>query len=244
MGLRKKQIRMLLLLLIFILLYSAWTINNSQSQLSNEDFIRFHVIANSDSKEDQQLKLKVRDGILAKINNELVQEAMSQELVAYQNPASQSPAYEDLTENNSRVQLNLDESRKYIMKNLAQIETTAEKIVSENGYAYSVKAELGVKWIPQKTYGEIVFPSGNYETLNLTIGEGQGHNWWCVLFPPLCLIGLEPDEDENPEVIQEIQEIYNDILLDDKYDPLMREYDEPTTLKLKFKTLELIDKIK
>lgn len=271
MGLRRRQIRIMFLLLICIIVYSAWTVYSSQNKLSNDDFIRFHVIANSDSVSDQQLKLKVRDGVLAKINSELVKEAMAQEMEAFQRPEEGNPLSNAAGErtvpsvspelrgregrsgtevyaaeqnetavNETRVSLNLEQSRKYIQDNLEEIESTAEKIIRENGYDYAVKAELGVKWIPRKAYGEVVFPSGNYETLNITIGEGSGQNWWCVLFPPLCLIGAESDEDKKSA--EEAQELYKDILLDHKYDPLMRDYDEPTTLKLKFKTLELIDK--
>ena len=210
--------------MICILLYSTWTIASSQSKLSNEDFIRFHVIANSDSNDDQQLKLAVRDGVMAKINSELIRETMAQELAE-----------------ETRVSLDLEQSRKYIQDNLAEIEETAERIIRENGYDYRVEAELGVKWIPQKTYGDVIFPSGNYEALNITIGEGKGQNWWCVLFPPLCLIGAEPPEDE--ELAEEALDIYKDILLDPKYEPLTEEKTEPTTLKLKFKTLELLDEL-
>ncbi len=239
MGLRKKQFRILFLILVCILLYSTWTIVSSQSKLSNDDFIRFHVIANSDTDEDQQLKLKVRDGVLAKINNELVEEAMAQELAVFQTSGAAVMNQRSEESSQTRVSLDLEQSRKYIQENLTEIEDTAERIIRENGYDYSVRAELGVKWIPQKTYGNVIFPSGNYEALNITIGEGKGQNWWCVLFPPLCLIGAEPPEDE--ELAEEAQEIYKDILLDERYEPLTEEREEPTTLKLKFKTLELID---
>ncbi|HYE68102.1 MAG TPA: stage II sporulation protein R [Anaerovoracaceae bacterium] len=241
MGLRKKQLRMLFLILVCILLYSTWTIVSSQSKLSNDDFIRFHVIANSDTDEDQQLKLKVRDGVLAKINNELVEEAMAQELAVFQTSGAAVMSQTEEESSQTRVSLDLEQSRKYIQENLTEIEDTAERIILENGYDYSVKAELGVKWIPQKTYGNVIFPSGNYEALNITIGEGKGQNWWCVLFPPLCLIGVEPPEDQ--ELAEEAQEIYKDILLDERYEPLTEEREKPTTLKLKFKTLELIDEL-
>ena len=250
MGLRRRQIRILFLLMICIIVYSAWTVYSSQNKLSNDDFIRFHVIANSDSVSDQQLKLKVRDGVLAKINSELVKAAMAQEMDSFLQPSvyaaeasgEAGPEQNNAASGETRVSLDLEQSRKYIQDNLTEIESTAERIIAENGYDYTVKAELGVKWIPRKAYGEVIFPSGNYETLNITIGEGNGQNWWCVLFPPLCLIGAESDDDKKSA--EDAQELYKDILLDHKYDPLMQEYDEPTTLKLKFKTLELLDKQK
>lgn len=242
MGLKSKQLSILFFILVCILLYSTWTIASSQSKLSNEDFIRFHVIANSDSEEDQQLKLAVRDGVLAKINSELVREAMAQELADIQTSQAVAVSSEKEESSESRVSLDLEQSRKYIQENLTEIEETAGRILRENGYDYPVKAELGVKWIPQKTYGNVIFPSGNYEALNITIGEGKGQNWWCVLFPPLCLIGVEAPEDEE-EAVQDAQELYKDILLNEKYKPLMDEKEKPTTLKLKFKTLELIDEL-
>lgn len=241
MGLRKKQITFLLFILICILIYGTWAVYGSP-ELSNDDFIRFHVVANSDSEEDQQLKLKVKDKVLTKINNELVQEAMSRDLTDFQavNAVEMNEGYQ------TRVSLDLEQSRNYIRENLIEIEETAKKVIKEDGYDYTAKAELGVKWIPEKKYGEIVFPAGNYEALHITIGEGKGENWWCVLFPPLCLIGAEENDDENDiedadtEQIRMVKEIYQDVLLNKKYEPLLEERDKPATLKLKFKTLELL----
>lgn len=241
MGLRRKQLRALFFLLICVVLYSTWTIISSQNKLSNDDFIRFHVIANSDAREDQELKLKVRDGVLAKINSELVREAMAQELSDFQTAGAGAMSRAEGEPESARVSLDLEQSRKYIQENLAEIEKAAARIVAENGYDYPVKAELGVRWIPQKSYGNVIFPSGNYEALNITIGSGKGQNWWCVLFPPLCLIGAEPSDDEN--VAEEAQELYKDVLLNEKYKPLTEKNEKPTTLKLKFKTLELIDEL-
>ena len=248
MGIRRKQLRILLFILICLLLYSAWTIvSNSQNQLSNEDFIRFHVIANSDSTEDQQLKLAVRDGVLAKISNELVQEAMSQELADFQTSGAAAINRSEGTVGETRVTLDLEQSRQYIQDNLTEIEAAAERIVREKGYDYPVNAEFGARWIPKKTYGNVTFPAGNYEALNITIGDGKGHNWWCVLFPPLCLIGAEPEDDEESAAsaadAEAAQELYKEILLDKKYEPLTEENKEPTTLKLKFKTIELLDEL-
>lgn len=237
---RNKQFRFLFFLLICALVYVTWTVSGSQSKLSNEDFIRFHVIANSDTGEDQQLKLKVRDGVLAKINNGLAQEAMAQKLADFQTSGA-ATVNSETASGSSQVSLNLEESRTYILQNLEEIQQEAERIVRENGYDYPVAAELGVRWIPQKSYGSVIFPSGNYEALNITIGDGKGHNWWCVLFPPLCLIGAEPSEDGEPS--EDAQAVYRDILLDEKYKPLLEEYATPTALKLRFKTLELIDEL-
>ena len=240
MGLRKRQIRLLFILLLCVFAYTTWTVySGNQSKLSNDDFIRFHVIANSNSIEDQNLKLMVRDGVLAKINSELVLETMSQHNAMDMNKSWFTGNIHEDGQKQETASLNQEAARQYINDNLPEIKEVAEKIIQENGYCYTANAELGVKWIPEKTYGDLTFPSGNYEALNITIGEGMGENWWCVLFPPLCLIGLEPlNMDQNS---LEANDIYKEILIDEKYDELMKERDKPTTLKIKFKTLELID---
>lgn len=144
------------------------TYEESEAAAVNEynGIIRLHVIANSDSAEDQNLKLKVRDAVIeevSKLGN------------------SQS----------------IDESRKWLESHLGDLEKTAEQVIRENGYDYGAVAELGVRWIPEKTYGDMYFPAGNYEALNITLGKGEGQNWWCVLFPPLCLITEDEEELEK-----------------------------------------------
>lgn len=194
-------------------LYTGWYTQEQNRPLENEyqDIIRFHVIANSDSKEDQALKLKVRDGVLDAVNEELVRETMAQ--------------YEEAEEDIRKVELDVTQSRAYIDEHLDMIEDIAEEIIKEQGYEYEVTAELGVRWIPEKTYGDSTFPAGNYEALNITIGEGKGQNWWCVLFPPLCLIDSSADNATR----------YG------KEDFRMEVGTKPA-IQLKFKTLELLNK--
>lgn len=132
-----------------------------------EGIIRLHVIANSDSKFDQEVKLKVRDEIISVAG--------------------------DLNEKKS-----VDESREWLESQLDDIEAAAEAVIRENGCNYRASAELGMRWIPEKTYSDMYFPAGNYEALTVTLGKGEGENWWCVLFPPLCLI-IE-DEAELEEM--------------------------------------------
>ena len=94
-----------------------------------------------------------------------------------------------------------DDMEEYIRKNSRRLEKIAEGVVASNGCDDDVKASLGVRYIPEKTYGDMTFPAGNYEALDLTIGNGEGENWWCVLFPPLCLLeeGTGTDEDMSEE---------------------------------------------
>lgn len=234
MGLKRKQMQMLLLVLLCLLAYTTWNVQKRmQPSMTNEDFIRFHVIANSDTEEDQALKKQVRDRLLKKINEELVQEAIEQ-------------ADGEATE----VSLNLEDSREYIQKHLRDIEQEAESVIKEKGYTYQATAILGNRWVPKKSYGNVTFPAGNYEALNVSIGEGKGQNWWCVLFPPLCLIGAETPEELDSDLVPVVQmdpkvaAIYREALTEETYKELIKAATDPkrkpTTLKLKFKTLELV----
>ena len=131
-----------------------------------EGIIRLHVIANSDSDFDQELKLKVRDEVISSVS--------------------------DLSANSS-----IEKSRKWLESQLDDLEGTAEEVIRDNGCNYKAEAELGVRWIPEKTYGDLYFPAGNYEALTITLGKGEGENWWCVLFPPLCLITEDEEQLEE-----------------------------------------------
>ena len=139
-----------------------------------EGIIRMHVIANSDSDEDQELKFKVRNRVLAKVQNAL------------------------------EGSIGAAQTRTYIENNLEEIEACARQCVRAEGYDYDVKAAIGVTAIPAKQYDDVYFPAGTYEALTITIGEGKGQNWWCVVFPPLCLVdaregGYEEMFDENAQ---------------------------------------------
>lgn len=135
---------------------------NEETLASRPDqLIRFHVLANSDSEQDQALKRAVRDAILKEVSPKL---AVSQSLA---------------------------ESRKVLQKLRPKMEEIARLVVKTWGKDYSVHTEYGHFSFPTKSYGSLVLPSGNYEALRVVIGEGQGSNWWCVLFPPLCFIDIE-----------------------------------------------------
>lgn len=235
---KRRQLRGLLLILFCLLLYTTWFVYaKSTEELSNEDFIRFHVIANSDTEEDQALKLLVRDQVLDKVNQDLLAQVMSSEQSV---PTAATSTKTTLT-------MDLDSTRIFLLDHLDEIEAVAEACIAENGYDYPVDAQLGVRWIPQKTYGTVTFPAGNYEALNIVIGAGDGQNWWCVLFPPLCLIDGDPLDQASSRETLAGEEAYRDALmlgaqLEEKYRPLLSPGTQATTLKLKFKTLELLQK--
>lgn len=146
----------------------------AETGTASSGIIRFHIIANSDSEEDQALKLEVRNQVLARIQTLLADE------IAREMAESESG---QLTEE-ARIQL----TRTFITEHLPQIELWAEETVEDEGFSYPVQGELGIRWIPDREYDGLYFPAGNYEALTLTIGEGSGQNWWCVIYPPLCLI--------------------------------------------------------
>ena len=122
-----------------------------------DDTLRLHILAASDSEEDQALKLRVRDGILAEYSAQLSEVG------------------------------DLDDARAALEARLPDIVATAERIVAEAGYDYTVTASLGEEWYDTRDYGELSLPRGVYTSLSIKIGEGQGRNWWCVMYPPMCL---------------------------------------------------------
>ena len=136
------------------LLTGAWALN-TQRDLADR-VVRLHVLANSDSEEDQALKLLVRDVVLERATALLEQ-----------------------TESRAEAEALLRES-------LPELETIAEETVRANGYSYAVTAELEDTSFPTKEYDGFSLPAGEYLALRILIGEGAGQNWWCVVFPPLC----------------------------------------------------------
>lgn len=129
--------------------------------------LRFHVLANSDSTEDQELKLKVRNAVGGYLSAQL------------------ESAY------------NLEQSRQIVTDRIPGIEAVAAEVIRSQGYDYPVSASLEHCVFPQKTYGEFTFPAGTYEALRVVIGEGEGHNWWCVMYPNLCFAGSVYELDDE-----------------------------------------------
>ena len=127
--------------------------------------IRLHVLANSDSLQDQELKNKVRNKIISIFNEEF--EGISHK----------------------------PDSSNLIVEKLSQIRDEAEKIIKEEGYDYDVDVYYGNYKFPRKAYEEIVLPEGYYDALKIEIGRAEGSNWWCVMFPPMCFVDFGKDQD-------------------------------------------------
>lgn len=134
---------------------TAW-LGRERQELA-DSLIRLHVVANSDSRGDQELKLAVRDQVLARAEELYPQGAT------------------------------LEEARAALEGNLNQLAAAGRAVVEERGYDYPVTAQLTQSWFPTKEYEDFSLPAGNYTALRVTIGAGEGQNWWCVAFPPLCL---------------------------------------------------------
>ena len=165
-----------------------------------DSVIRLHVLANSDSDEDQALKLTVRDAVLKK-TQELLEDATTR-----------------------------DEAEKILGQNLEAIRLCAEACVRKQGCADAVAVSLGEEDYPTREYENLAFPSGEYLSLRVMIGEAQGQNWWCVLFPPLCLSAATTKA--------EAEEIFLSAGLTEQQYRIITDSDN-TKYKLRFKILEV-----
>jgi stage II sporulation protein R len=150
-----------------------------QNSIENK-LIRFHVIANSDTAEDQALKLKVRDKVLEYIAPKL------------------------------KKSKNIEESRSILMQNDEEIKEIAEQVIKSNGYSYNAVTMLTKEKFPVKTYGNITLPQGEYEAYRIIIGSGTGQNWWCVMFPPLCFIDITKGEVSYKETEKEMKQVLSE----------------------------------
>ncbi len=151
----KKILVCVICILLSALFIAAMPMEGEEKLYDN--VIRLHILANSNSDEDQALKLKVRDRILTEYSEALA-DAQT-----------------------------INEATEEVTVLLESIKNTARKVVAEEGYNYPIDIMLGEEYYPEREYGELHFPAGNYISLRVIIGDGDGQNWWCVLFPPLCL---------------------------------------------------------
>ena len=178
-----KQFFLILFLLFLYISICAFSYVNAVSKNIENSVFRLHVIANSDSTEDQNLKYIVRNSVLEYVNN----------------------ISKDVSSKEEMINL--------INSNLDNIKQVAENTIYENGFNYTVKVELGNFAFPTKNYGDISFPAGFYDTLRIKIGNASGKNWWCVMFPPLCFVdvtsGIVPDESKETIKDNLSQEEYN-----------------------------------
>lgn len=129
----------------------------AQENLAKE-VLRFHVLANSDSEADQELKMQVKEAVILYMKKQLPKEA------------------------------DLVETKEWVQTHLEEIQGVAAQTLQSEGSDYLVEAELETVLFPKKTYGDVTFPAGEYEALRIEIGEAKGQNWWCCLYPNLCFL--------------------------------------------------------
>ena len=163
---------------VAISLYLAFscTYFSASAQTVKDDVVRLHILANSDSEADQEVKLKVRDALL-KTNAAILEKGVT-------------------TKNAQRY---FEESKDVLLN-------TAEKTLKENGFDYSVKIALGTEYYKTREYGGLTFPAGQYTSLKVILGEGEGKNWWCVMFPPLCVPAAEGVQTDGEKAVDYLSE--------------------------------------
>jgi len=197
-----KRFLILIILLILYITISAISYTNAVCANIADSVFRLHVIANSDSDADQNLKYIVRDSVINYIR-EISQTASAK-----------------------------DEIIEIAQNNLEEIEAIALQTIHEQGYTYTVQVSIGNFAFPSKQYGDITLPPGYYDALKIEIGEAEGQNWWCVMFPPLCFVdvtsGIVPDESK---------EIMKNSMEEEEYELIS---EANTELKIKFKIIEVL----
>ena len=172
--LKNEKIRFISIITILFLIYFYLLATNYTYAVSKDlsnSVLRLHILANSDSKEDQELKYKVRDNIINYMNS--------------------------ITKNIDSK----EEALRIAKENESEFISIAKQTIKDNGFDYDVNINFGNFYFPTKTYGDISLPAGEYDAIRIEIGESQGQNWWCVMFPPLCFVdvssGIVPDDSKK-----------------------------------------------
>ena len=172
------------------------------SKALEENLVRLHVVANSDSQEDQNLKLQVRDAIVEQLNG------VMEELDSAQ------------------------EAKEFLAEHLGELEDTANRVLQQAGSHLKAQVSLALEEFPTRVYDTFQLPAGLYEALRVTIGEGAGHNWWCVLYPNLCFM-----DSVHAIVPKEGKEELRSVLTDEEYAMIVK----GTPVKIKWFFLQLTE---
>ncbi len=181
---RRDKIFLISVIIAFIL-YCAFAVSYfaAVSGEIRESVVRLHILADSNSQIDQQVKLKVRDALLEK-NTELLSNKVTPE-----------------------------NAKEYFEKSKSELEKCANEVLKDNGFNYTAKITLGKEYYTTRVYEDLTFPAGTYTSVKVVLGSGEGKNWWCVMFPPLCVpaatgdittdgtVDLEEYLDEDGKII-------------------------------------------
>ena len=194
-----------IILILGLILFSAQSYAKTISSDLSNNFFRLHILANSNSAEDQKLKLKVRDKIIEYMNNH--------------NFTSKADAIY------------------YVKNNLSELYKIAKNTINDNGYNYSINIEVGNFYFPTKTYGNLSLPAGFYDGIKIEIGNAEGQNWWCSLFPPLCFVDISSGIIEDDDLNKLENELSNE-----EFNLITEQNTSNTDIKFKFKIVELLNK--
>ncbi|MCD7715180.1 MAG: stage II sporulation protein R [Lachnospiraceae bacterium] len=209
-----------LLLAVFLNATAAAARQNILQQGIAEEVLRFHVLANSDNEEDQNVKIQVRDAVLEWMEKELETDSLPETSVT--SAVIKGSCRTDQSDRSGR-----DAAVEFVSENLTQIEEIANAVLEKQGMSYRASAELTQSWFPDRTYGDCTFPAGWYEALRICLGEAEGQNWWCVLYPALCFSDCLHAVIEEDELIQ-----LEDVLTVEEYESLLQ---SPGQWKISFR---------
>ena len=207
----KFKILLIAILALAGIIGSAATIySESTIRGISENIIRLHIVAQSDSNIDQEIKLEVRDSIMEYLSGKV-----------------------DITNT-------VPETIDIIKNELPNIENIAKEVLNGSGHNMNAKAEYGNFAFPTKQYENIELPAGNYNALRVTLGEGEGNNWWCVIFPPLCFA-----DSSDGKINKEADEKLKENLSEDQYNIITSTDDEGTIpVTFRFKIVEVVQDVK
>lgn len=197
MNIKRKNIELSILFGLIFAILLSFARFDAACSSVRENVVRLHIIANSDSDTDQTLKLKVRDSILEESGN--------------------------IFENTEKY----SEALTICEENLQQFEEIANRIIKENGFSYTATASIGDTYFETREYDTFTLPAGRYQSLNIKLGEAAGKNWWCVVFPAVC-IPAAADTDLSKSVDKDGVEITSN----------------PQKYVMKFKVVEIYEDIK
>lgn len=227
------------LLLAFLVAMSGLRKRKADAALAARiapEILRFHVLANSDSPEDQALKLEVKDLLLEEIQNG-VQGNLSDKGNVEQTDSDDNRT-EDETNEAAETEA-MPESReavcRYILEHRESLKRTAEEYMKSRGFDYPAEIRLEQCDFPEKTYGDMTFPAGTYDAVRVLLGEGKGQNFWCVLYPSLCYL-----DSTHAVVPDESKEALRALLPEDDFQALILSGNpgrQPLKIRLKFAEL-------
>lgn len=183
-----KKFSKMVIIAMFVMIGVAAVRSRSQLEVQQhlaQEIIRFHVRANSDSEADQQLKLLVKGAV-----------------VEYLRPLLEKSA-------------SVEESRQILSDRMPEIQSIAKQVLTDNQSEYEVSVYFENSYFPMKSYGDITLPPGEYEAFRIDIGQAQGKNWWCVLYPPLCFV-----DATSGTLPESSKEQLKNVLTDEEYNAI------------------------